>query len=110
MMEITSSFQLGARPDERQRLSEAATRFEAIFARQMLASARQAGFGDDLFGGQGSDTFRQMMDERFADILADSGALGFGKTIEAQLAARLDVTSQDTAGQNTAVQNTGTKG
>ena len=43
----------------------------------------------DLFGSQGTDTFHQMMDERFADIMADSGALGFGKSIEAQLAAHL---------------------
>ncbi len=37
------------------------------------------------------ETIRQMMDERFADILAESGSLGFGKTIEAQLAAHMDM-------------------
>lgn len=94
MIEITSSFQLSSRPDERQRLSEAATRFEAIFARQMLAAARQAGFGDDLMGSQSSDTFHQMMDDRFADILAEAGALGFGKSIEAQLSTHLDSAAQ----------------
>lgn len=89
MIEISSSIPLNARADDRQRLAEAATRFEAIFARHMLASARKAGFGDEMFGNQGTDTFRQMMDERFADLLAESGTLGFGKSIEAQLAARL---------------------
>ena len=90
MIAVTSSFQLGASStDERQKLAEAATRFEAIFARQMLSAARKAGFGDDLLGGQGVDTFNQMMDERFADIMAQSGALGFGKSIEAQLAGHL---------------------
>ena len=97
MIAITSSFQLNApRADERERLSEAATKFEAIFARQMLASARKASFGDELFGSQGMDTFRQMMDERFADILADSGSLGFGKTIEAQLAAHMGGSGAET--------------
>lgn len=89
-MEIKTSFGLAPRTDDRQRLAEAATKFEAIFARQMLASARKAGFDDGgLFSSQGSDTFREMMDERFADILAGSGALGFGKKIETELAGRL---------------------
>ena len=93
MIAITSSFQLNApRAVERERLSEAATKFEAIFARQMLASARKASLGDDLFGSQGLDTFRQMMDDRFADILAQSGSLGLGKSIETQLAAHLGLT------------------
>lgn len=90
MIAITSSFQLAPdRAEDRQKLADAAKRFEAIFARQMLASARQAGFGDSLFASQANDTFRQMMDDRFADILAESGALGLGKSIETQLARHL---------------------
>lgn len=91
MIQLNTSFSLAGSPaDERQRLGEAATKFEAIFARQMLASARKAGFDDGgLFSGQGTETFRQMMDERFADILSENGSLGFGKTIEAQLIAHL---------------------
>jgi flagellar protein FlgJ len=90
MISLNTSFSLSPRTDDRQRLAEAATRFEAIFARQMLSSARKAGFDDGgLFSSQANDTFNQMMDERFADILADSGALGFGKKIEAQLASQV---------------------
>ena len=90
MIGLDTTFSLGPRTDDRERLAKAATRFEAIFARQMLASARKAGFDDGgLFSSQANDTFNQMMDERFADILAGSGALGFGKAIEAQLATRL---------------------
>ena len=33
-----------------------------------------------------------MMDDRFADILAQSGSLGLGKSIETQLAAHLGLT------------------
>ncbi|OYW44843.1 MAG: hypothetical protein B7Z08_01980 [Sphingomonadales bacterium 32-68-7] len=86
------SFDLGAQSgvDERQKLADAAVRFEAIFARQMLSAARQAKFDNGgLFESQGTETFRQMMDDRFADVLAESGALGFGKVIEAQLAAHV---------------------
>lgn len=71
---------------ERQKLKDAAKQFEAIFARQMLAAARKADFGgDDLFGSQALDTFRQMQDERFADIAADRGVFGIGRLLEAQL-------------------------
>ena len=72
---------------EREQLGEAARQFEAIFVRQMLASARNADFGgSELFGGEGEATFREMRDARFADITAGTGALGMADAIEAQLA------------------------
>ena len=71
---------------EREKLSGAARQFEAIFVRQMLSQARKASFGDALFSNQASDTFRQMQDERFADIASQTGAFGMAKVIEAQLA------------------------
>lgn len=71
---------------DREKLSGVAKQFEAIFLRQMLAAARKSNFGDSMFSGQGMDTFRQMQDERFADIASDTGALGLGKMIEAHLA------------------------
>jgi flagellar protein FlgJ len=73
----------------RAKLSAASKQFEAIFVRQMLAAARKADFGDDMFGSEGLDTFRQMQDERFADTAAEHGAFGMAKMIEAQLAAHL---------------------
>lgn len=74
---------------ERAKLSAVAKQFEAIFVRQMLASARQASFGDDLFGSQATNTFREMQDSRYADMLAESGSLGLATQIEAQLARHL---------------------
>ncbi len=72
---------------ERERLAEAAKQFEAIFVRQMLASARKADFGgDELFGGKSDETFHEMRDARFADAAAETGSLGLAATIEAQLA------------------------
>lgn len=90
MIELDPRISLTAPSDPRGRLADAATRFEAIFARHMLAAARKAGLGDSLFGGQGEATFRQMLDERFADTLAQRGALGLGKVIEAQLARHVE--------------------
>lgn len=75
-----------AQGSEREQLAAAAKQFEAIFLRQMLASARKADFGEPLLGGQAMDTFRTMQDDNFADIAAGSGAFGLAAQIEAQLA------------------------
>ena len=76
---------------DRARLGEAARQFEAIFLRQMLSAARSTDFGgaDDVFGGQGEETFREMRDARFAEIAAGTGAIGLAASIEAQLARYL---------------------
>lgn len=82
---------------ERARLRKAAQGFEAIFVRQMLASARQTSFAADNPLSGGDDTFRQMRDERFAEIAAQSGAFGFARQIEAALGARLAPPASGTA-------------
>jgi flagellar protein FlgJ len=85
----TGQARLAAAPtaDERERLHGAAKQFEAIFLRQMLSVARSTDFGgNDLFGGQGEETFQEMRDARFAEIAADSGAIGLAASIEQQLA------------------------
>lgn len=75
---------------ERTRLTEAAQQFEAIFLRQMLAAARSTDFGgDELFGGEGEETFREMRDARFAQVASESGTLGLAERIEAQLARHI---------------------
>lgn len=77
---------------ERAALREAAEGFEAIMVRKMLASARAANFAEEtpLTGG-GLQQFQAMRDERFADIAAETGAFGFARSIEAQLAQHLPV-------------------
>lgn len=79
---------LAPRPqDSRAQLAAAAKQFEAIFVRQMLSAARKSDFGGEaLFGGEGMDTFRQMQDDRFAEIASQRGALGLAKMIETHLA------------------------
>lgn len=70
-------------------LKAAAQKFEAIFIRQMLSSARAADFGgSDIFGGPGLEQFNAMQDENMARIASEAGAFGFAKVIEAQLAAQ----------------------
>jgi flagellar protein FlgJ len=75
---------------ERAALREAAEGFEAIMVRKLLASARASSFAEEtpLTGG-GMQQFQTMRDEHFADIAAKSGAFGFARSIEAQLAQHL---------------------
>lgn len=80
----------GAGGGERAQLKEAAQQFEAIFVRQMLTAARSTDFGgDELFGGEGEETFREMRDAQFAQLASESGTLGLAARIEAQLARHL---------------------
>lgn len=74
---------------DRAKIAKVAKQFEAIFIRQMLASARRTSLDKDgLFSSQGADTFRDMQDSRFADIAADKGTFGMARMIEKQLLAR----------------------
>ncbi|MEP3422239.1 MAG: flagellar biosynthesis protein FlgJ [Erythrobacter sp.] len=75
----------------RQDLREAAEGFEAIMIRRMLESARASSFAEDapLTGG-GLKQFEKMRDEHFADLASTSGAFGFARSIEEQLAQFVD--------------------
>jgi len=75
-----------ATASDKEKLAATAKQFEALFMREMLAAARKTDFGgDDLFGGQAMDTFRQLQDEHFADVAAQKGTLGMAQLIEAQM-------------------------
>ncbi|MEP0189703.1 MAG: rod-binding protein [Erythrobacter sp.] len=76
---------------ERLELREAAEGFEAIMIRKMLESARASSFAEDtpLTGG-GKQQFEKMLDEHYADTASQSGAFGFARSIEEQLAKYVD--------------------
>ena len=82
----------------REQLAKAAKDFEAIFVRQMLSAARKGSeaIGEDLFGNDAVQQFRDMQDSRLADTMAQTGALGLAKQIEAHLArfAGLDTNTE----------------
>lgn len=77
--------------DQRAELRRAAEGFEAIMIRQMLELARSASFAEKtpLTGG-GLQQFTQMRDEHFAELASQTGAFGFARSIEEQLAQHLD--------------------
>jgi flagellar protein FlgJ len=89
---------------QRAQLAAAAKQFEAIFVRQMLASARKTDFGgSSLFDSEALGTFRQMQDERFADIASERGAFGMAKMIEARLAQMMPASSEPQEGNTNGV-------
>ncbi len=88
-IQVGSATTQPALPDGGQsELREAAEAFEAIFLRQLLASARSADFGgEELFGGPGLEQFEAMRDEHFADIASSQSMFGLADAIERQLSA-----------------------
>lgn len=74
---------------DRDGLKQAATAFEAVFVRQMIASMRSAGLGEDLLGSSAGDQFRDMSDARIADSMAHSGGLGIATMLLKQFEGRI---------------------
>lgn len=67
--------------DKRQQLVKAAQAFEAVFVRQMIGSMRQAKLGDELFGSDASDQFRDMQDAKLADQMVADGGFGVAELL-----------------------------
>ena len=79
-----------AQLSDEQKLREAASDFEAIFAQQMLKSMREATLKSDLIKvSEGERVFREMLDQHRSEQLADSGSLGLGEMIYKQLRPHL---------------------
>ena len=75
---------------DEQKLREAASDFEAIFAQQMLKSMRDATLKSDLIKvSEGERVFQEMLDQHRSEQLADSGSLGLGEMIYKQLRPHL---------------------
>jgi len=73
---------LAAPVQPRPALQAAAKQFEAIFLRQMIASMRAPSLGEDLFGSEATNQFRDMADARLADSMA--GQFGIAALLEKQ--------------------------
>lgn len=71
----------GADADKKAELTKAAESFEAIFLRQMIGAMRSATGGDKLLGSSASDQFRDLMDARIADDMADKHSFGIAEMV-----------------------------
>ena len=73
-----------ATAEKREQLKGAAQAFEAVFLRQMIGSMRQASLGDELFGSNATEQFRDMSDAKLADSMAEKGSFGIAEMLLGQ--------------------------
>ncbi|RJF94187.1 hypothetical protein D3876_02485 [Sphingomonas cavernae] len=57
----------------------------------MIGSMRASSLGDDLFGSEATNQFREMSDARLADSMAEKGAFGIAEMLISQLGKHLSV-------------------
>lgn len=81
---ISASLAAAAKSGQTDKLKTAAQGFEAVFLRQMISSMRSASLGDDIFGSDASNQFRDMADARTADNMSKQGRFGIAEMIEKQ--------------------------
>lgn len=70
-------------------MRQAAEAFEAVFLRQLIGSMRQAKLGEELFGSQATEQFRDIADANLADSMADQGSFGIADLLMQQFKAVL---------------------
>lgn len=73
-----------------------AKQFEALFIQMMLKSMRDASMGDELFGSDQVNTYRDMFDQQLSLSLANGGGIGLASTMLQQLGGRGAPQSSDT--------------
>ena len=66
-------------------MRQAAEAFEAVFLRQLIGSMRQAKLGEELFGSQATEQFRDIADANLADSMADQGSFGIADMLLGQM-------------------------
>lgn len=66
-------------------LRQVASQFEALFMHMMLKSMREASFGDDLFGSEQSNFYRDLYDQQLSVTLARKHGLGLADVLVRQL-------------------------
>lgn len=75
---------------EARALRQAAEGFEAIFMNTLMKSARAASLGEDLMGGHGVDTVRDMFDAEVTKGASGRSGLGIADAVERQFKPFLD--------------------
>lgn len=73
-----------------------AKQFEALFIQMMLKSMREASMGDELFGSDQVNTYRDMFDQQLSLSLANGSGIGLANTMLQQLGGRGTPQSSDT--------------
>ena len=74
-----------------QELKDVAEQFEAIFVHQMLKQARQGKLAEGLFSSEAQDTFNNMIDMEYSQILSKKNNFGIAEALIKQFQPHLKI-------------------
>ena len=72
-------------------LKDVAEQFEAIFVHQMLKQARQSKLADGIFNSEAQDTFNNMLDIEYSQVLSKKNNFGIAKALIKQFQPHLQL-------------------
>ena len=75
---------------DNQDLRNVAEQFEAIFVHQMLKQARQGKLADGIFNSEAQDTFNNMLDIEYSQILSKKNNFGIAEALIQQFQPQLN--------------------
>ena len=65
-------------------LKDVAEKFEAYFIEKMLEKGRNSIFKDNLFSNKGTDEFKSLLDQKYANIAAKQSDFGIANALISQ--------------------------
>tara|TARA_B110001450_G_scaffold85596_1_gene81542 strand:- start:69 stop:401 length:333 start_codon:yes stop_codon:yes gene_type:complete len=74
---------------DNQELKNVAEQFEAIFVHQMLKQARQSKLAEGIFNSEAQDTFNNMLDQEYSQILSKKNNFGIAEGLIRQFGSHL---------------------
>ena len=72
-------------------LKDVAEQFEAIFVHQMLKQARQGKLADGIFNSEAQDTFNNMLDIEYSQILSKKNNFGIADALIKQFQSHVQL-------------------
>ena len=71
-------------------LEDVADQFESIFIFQMLKQARQSKLAEGIFSSEAQDTFNNMLDMEYSQILSNKNNFGIADALIKQFQSHID--------------------
>ena len=71
-------------------LEDVADQFESIFVFQMLKQARQSKLAEGIFSSEAQDTFNNMLDMEYSQILSNKNNFGIADALIKQFQSHID--------------------
>ena len=77
--------------NEKTDLKDVAEKFEAIFVYQMLKQARQSKLAEGMFNSEAQDTFNNMLDQEYSQILSKKNNFGIAEGLIKQFSSHVNI-------------------